>query len=564
MPALAHHLKPFTNSHKRIPSRTLALLAAGTLTLSIAACTSSSPPENEADIVSSGAATENPAQADGPHAAADRPLAPRQVTRNEVGTVQRASVDLGNITEGAFSAPLRGDVFAPTQAAQRSELIILSHLRAPNCQDMSFSYPCAPGIEEFRYDQGMSYLGEHLAAQGYTVVVPDLGGIFIGADLEAPYSQTRMWSTTVKSFIDAIASDSVGQTDILGLTYAAPVDTSSVGLFVHSRSGMLVDTAATLLGEEHLKSVFAYGPAYDTVDLENISTAPADIPYLALVGDQDADVGPSSNLWLGHYASTPRKSAASVAELPGLGHMFINRAASAAHFDDRVTCDVLQCASASEHERVVMETSAGWFNATLRNQPTDLPVQADQSLPLTVADLPARWLALTPGADGFVEPTTLSPQDSADSGNTDDAVTVCVNADPMIPIRPENACPEPATGLMQVLTPVAFVNGSAHAQVNFPGLRTLAVHVAPVGVAQGSPGVPITITFVMEDGQEFTHQVPREDPAVKNRFGPHDNGTYRLGTVRVPVPTQVTHGKVSTIRLTTPSPIEVRSIDLLN
>lgn len=564
MPTLPHPLRTSTNSPKRILSRILTLLTAGALVFSAAACTPSTPTEQESDTAASGAATESPAQTDGPHAASDRPRAPRQVTNNHAGTVQRASVDLGNITEGAFSAPLRGDVFIPTHAAQHSELIILSHLRAPNCQDMTFAYPCAPTVEEFRYDQGMSYLGEHLAAQGYTVVIPDLGGIFIGSDLETPYSQTHMWSTAVKSFIDAITSDSAGQTDILGLKYAAPVDTSNVGLFVHSRSGMLVDTAAKLLGKEHLKSIFAYGPAYDTVELENISPAPADIPYLALVGDQDSDVGPSSNLWLGHYASTPRQNAASVAELPGLGHMFINRAASAAHFDDRVTCDIVQCASAAEHERIVMETSAAWFNATLRGQDTDLPVRADQSLPLTVAGLPARWLALSPGAAGFVEPTSLSTQDSADTGHTDDAATVCVNADPMIPLRPENACPEPQTGLMQVLTPVAFVKGSAHAHVHFPGLRTLAMHIAPVGVPQDSPGVPISVTFIMDDGQEFTHQIPTDDSAVKNRFGPHDNGTYRLGTVRIPVPTQVTQGTVSTIRLTAPSPVEVRSIDLLN
>lgn len=538
----------------RFSLRVGSLVAVSTLSLTLSACSGSAPTASDGDMPPS-ASTLNPAHSDGPLAATDRPLAPRQVSTNEAGTVQRADVDLGNVSDGKFSAPLRGQVYVPTQAGDSSPLIILSHLRAPNCTNMSFTYPC-PQDKEFRYDRGMSYLGEHLASQGYTVLVPDLGGIFIGADVEAPYSQTRMWSEVIRTFTQAITTDSAGTTDLLGLSYASPVDTSTVGLFVHSRSGMLVDTAVQTLGKDALKGVFAYAPAYDTVELSQVSPAPADIPFLAVVGEHDSDVGASANLWLGHYADTPRVSSASVVEVPGLGHMYVNRAASATGFDDRVACDEVECASAQEHERVLMETATHWFDATLRGAQTDLPLHADQSLPEKVAGLAARWLALTPKAARFVAPGDFQAIEGS-------SVRVCENVDPMMPDPPAHACPEPASGVVQILTPVAHVATSAEASLGgFEGARGLALQISPSGTHEGGAPTPVTVSLALRGGEVWSVDVPGDHPALASRMTPVDNGTYRLGTIRLVLPHSVTQSAIESVRVTAKFPVEVRSVDV--
>ncbi len=105
-----------------------------------------------------------------------------------------------------------------------------------------------------------------------------------------PYDQGAMWKEVVGSLTELVI-DAGKARDVLGVTAMPRVDASTVGMVAHSRSGMMVDSARELFGADALKSVFAYGPAYDTFELESISPASADLPYLAVVGELDSDVG---------------------------------------------------------------------------------------------------------------------------------------------------------------------------------------------------------------------------------------------------------------------------------
>lgn len=470
-------------------------------------------------------------------------------TSNQVASsaIYQSEVSLGEVSQRDHRVPVRGLLIAPVQADKPVPLIVISHLRAPNCTDKTFAYPCANGVSEMRYDLGMAYLGEQLAQQGYAVMIPDLGGVFVGDDVHTPYDQAKLWQQVLGKFITH-AKEQINTKAI------APVDFTNVGLFVHSRSGQMVDAAGQLFGKDSLKSVFAYAPAYDTVELEFISPVPADVPYLAVAGSLDADVGSSVNLWLGHYASTPRQTPASVVELPALGHMYINRAASEIGFDDRIGCDVLACADAKTHERIVTELTSDWFASTLLGKASDLPMRADMPLSDKVAGETARWLSLTPKAIGFVEPKDWTDVQSGKG------VMVCAHADPMNPVRPKNACPEPEHGFVQILTPVAHLSGISSAKTQIQGVRGVSLQLAPTDSHQGVQGTAVSLTLHTAN-HTTTIELPANHPALISRQSEHDNGTYRLGTVRVPLPPDITKETITQITLDPKHPIYVRSVD---
>lgn len=489
--------------------------------------------------------------ADGPHAPADRTLGERMVRTSASGNETIVDIDLGNVTAGKYSAPKRGVIVAPKASDTPAPLVVISHLRAPNCADGTFAYPCAAGVEEYRFDRGMTYLGEALAARGYAVVIPDLGGLYVGADVTMPYDQGAMWKDVVGGLVDLVKDEGKAR-DVLGIVDAPTVDPSTVGMVVHSRSGMMVEPARELFGEGALKSVFAYGPAYDTIDLATITPAPADLPYLALVGEADSDVGPSANLWIGHYLPNEREHPAAVVQLPALGHMYVNDTAAQAGADDRIGCDVRACPDASEHQRVMIETATDWLNATLRGEATSLPVRADQPLPATVAGLPARWLAHTPGALASVDASEFL-------GASEGSAKLCVHADPMNPAPVDNACPEPESGVVQSITEVNYLT-DASADVEVAGARGMSVHVSPSGSHE--PAASLTVELNVAGGQRFVYELSASEVALANRASADSNGIYQLGTIRIPLDEAVAAGVVTGVRVSTDGPaVELRGID---
>ncbi|MDO5061356.1 MAG: hypothetical protein Q4D73_07005 [Actinomycetaceae bacterium] len=501
-----------------------------------------------------------PEHAEGPLAQADRPLAERTIS--ETDTTVTVDIDFGNTTtDKQFTAALRGQLVVPkpgTEAAKKfaetgSPLIVISHLRSPNCLDGTFAFPCKTGVQEIRSDRGMNYYAQFLAEQGYTVIVPDLGGIFVGVDVKFPYDQHAMWKESVEKFVTGLKSDGAGKTQIFGVDKLGKIDFSKVGLLLHSRSGSVVEPAQEVFGKASVKTVLAYGPSYDTFELSEISAAPADIPYLAIVGEDDADVGASANLWLGHYLPQKRQHPAAVVSVPGLGHMFINQAAVDAGADDRIGCEERSCPDAAEHQRVLKEVGLDWFNATLTGADTKLPLTATTALPDQVAGLPARWLAYTPqpllsvGADQF-------------KGASEKTLQLCINPDPMNPTPVSNACPEPESGLVQILTKVAYLT-DASAEVEVKDAKGIALHLAPAGTMSGE-GAELKVVLTLADGTSHTLEVPPTHSALKNRSTSDFNGVYQLTTIRLELPAEVSGGVIKKIQLLAPThPVEFKSVD---
>lgn len=493
--------------------------------------------------------------ATGPKAAATRTPAPTKVRHSADGQVATIAIDYGNASVGEYTAPVRGLIIAPVQSDTPTPLIILSHLRAPNCADLESRYPCADGVAELRYDEGMQYIGEHLAKLGFTVVIPDLAPAFIGLGVKEPYDQTLLWQHIISPFISTIEQTNGGD-DKLG-TAIAPVDLTNIGLFVHSRSAQMTDTAKRLFGN-HLKSILAYAPSYETFELADISPAPMDIPYLAIVGSRDTDVGASANLWLSHYATTPRNTVASTVELPHFGHMSINRTAAKAGIDDRRGCDMIACQDDKAHEQMILDVISDWFGASLQGKHSTLPLTPHTPLPEQVANHSARWLALSPKAIGYVDAKALSETALDKSAG----VQYCAYSDPMNPaaaIMP--ACPEPEMGVVQILTPVAYIDHSAKATTTIKGASALALHIAPTGSHADGKGTTVDIALLLDNGETVSLTIPATHPALMDRASEHDSGSYRLGTVHLPLPQSIADRTITAVTITTDRPVLVRSVD---
>lgn len=537
----------------------------GALMLALAACTQPTPrtespsveastPDQAGSEVGSGEM-----EADGPKAPADRPTAERKVTKSADGRATISEVDLGNAESGDFRAPVRGILVTPSVMETETPLIVVNHLRGPNCADGVVAFPCPNGEEGLRFDRGMTYLGESLAAQGYAVLIPDLSGIWVGSDVHKPYDQNAMWTDAVSKLVDAITTDANGTTTVYGINGADKITRDKIGLVVHSRSGTIVDPAIALFGAQAVRGVLAYAPFYDTVDAKSFTPAPADVPYLAISGEQDLDVGPSANLWLSEYLGKERTTPAMVATVPGLGHMLVNRTLTEAKIDDRTACDMMECPDAAEHERVLSTAAADWFATTIKATPGSVPLDGQKILPAQLAGLDARWLAHSNGTDVI----RLHPEDfKADAGGT---ATVCRHADPMNPEPADDACPEPEQGVVQSASTINVLT-AASAQTEATGVKTLALHLSPSGTFadQAGSGTPIRVTLTLASGEPSTVTLDPKDPALKDRKTNEDNGIYQVGTIRVALPEKVTAGTITKVTVHSDRhPIELRGVDLL-
>lgn len=470
-------------------------------------------------------------------------------------------VSFGDISDQGHTATVQGHILLPVRHDSPAPLIIISHLRAPTCQDGSFDYPCADNLPPHRYDDGMVYLGERLAKQGYAVIIPDLSRIFIGDDIKEPYDQTQLWQMSITRFVDSLKADSDFAQQTFG-THKPNVDLDRIGLFVHSRSALMVATAHQMFGSR-LKGVLAYGPSYDTYDLAEISPKPVDVPYLAVVGSGDVDVGASANLWLGVHADQPYRQPISVVELPNFGHMYINRTTSRASIDDRIGCDVMDCPNATAHEQLIGDVATDWFALTLQQQPSTLPTSAHHTLPKTVANYPARWLALTPqrkahiGVDDFYH-TDPNAKDGKNSKGT--PIKACTHSDPMNPTPNPSACPEPKLGIVQTLAPVIHAK-DAHADTSVQDAHGLSLHLSPTGSEQGVSGTAVQLTLHMANQKSHHISIPATEPALASRLSTHDNGIYRIGTVRIALPRHITDGTITGISIHADRAVEIRGVD---
>lgn len=478
--------------------------------------------------------------------AAAAPTATAPIDQGEgIATVR---FDVGEVSTDGHTAPVRGSLTLPATKPDSQPgshpLIVLNHLRAPNCDDDTFALPCPAGTTALRYDEGMDYLAVELARAGYATLVPDLTGLWVGEGLEEPYDQRAMYADTLALIREKLPE----------ITPAAEtIDMHRVGVISHSRSGQLINTVVDFFGADAVRGALSYAPAYDTFELESFSPPVADVPYLAIDSTSDADVGASANAWAGHYLTQERSTALIVATTQGLGHYGINRTLTGAGKDDRRACDIEHCPSAAEHERILTEAALTWFAPLTGGTLPDLG-QLQQAISLPDD---ARWLAASPATPGAGKVVRLAPE--AFSATPGSVAKVCFHPDPMDPTsHGDNACPMPEVGVMLVATPVLHVDGAARASVDATASQ-LAVHVVPFG--SGEP-TELTVTITTTDGATHTLVVPADHPALQDRATETSNGEYVLATVRLTLPEEVATDRITTVEVAANRPVELRGVDL--
>lgn len=495
-----------------------------------------------------------PAAAEGPHSPTDRKLTPLSVRTSADGSAEIAEVDLGDTSVASFSTPIRGLIVAPTQlsASRPAPVVILSHLRAPNCSDISFAFPCPAETEELRFDHGWEYLATALAHEGYISVIPDLGPAYVGAELTQPYSQKDLWSQTVSSLLTAVGSDHAGSNE-LGLNLKGAVDLSTIALVAHSRSAVLVDAAISAVAPHTLGSIVTYGGSYNTFDPAALSPPPPDIPYLGIEGELDNDVEHAPSQWLGNYLDIKRSQPAAIVQLPGFGHMGINTTAITAGLDDRTGCDITDCASDTDQQRIFTEVVTDWLAATILNRDSQLPIQPDSPLPSELAGLPVRWLAHTPKALLQLDPHSFQ-------AITNQQAEICRHGDLMNPAATGNNCPEPHQGVIDTVAEVLLTTG-ARAKVPELTATTIAVHLAPFGGSGSHPDV--TLELELANNTTVAVVIPGTDPVVADRSSEHGNGIYGLSTWRAQLPEAAQSSPIVAVTLHSESrPVELRGVDL--
>ena len=197
-----------------IPSRSWKTAAASTvatvLLLSgcagnskIATPTSTKPSTVGSTLPDDGTST--PGTPAGPHSPPGRVPAATEV-RTENGAVLREA-DFGDITLGArgeFRAPVRAHLVTPVGGSGRTPLVVVGHLRYPACPDMQIAYPCPKRAPSQRFDTGMVYLAQHLAAASYSTLIHDLSPLYVGDDPKSPYDQADGLDRTLSLLLDGL------------------------------------------------------------------------------------------------------------------------------------------------------------------------------------------------------------------------------------------------------------------------------------------------------------------------------------------------------------------------
>ncbi len=509
----------------------------------------------------------------GPHSPVQRSLAATRITR-KVGAIVR-DVDLGDIelgrSAGEYRTPVRGVLVTPgAKKASHSKLIVVAHLRYPGCAGNRFAYPCPHGRTERRFDRGMTYLGVSLARRGYSVLIPDLGPLYIGDNLADPYDQPAGAAELLERLIDSAVAASAGERTRWGRGLRGDIDASRVGLLAHSRSAAVASdlTRSWSAGSHPIAAIMTYGGAYESAYGGELGTTPMvpDVPYLGIAGDQDRDTPYMAPMWLTQHIGTHRTAPALVAVVPGLGHTLINRTLSAAGLDDRI-CDT-SCPDAHQHEAFLSTTALDWFDATLRHRRTRIPLRPGANMPRKLSGVPAHWLAVTNRVHAGVylagRRGTLRPFGKGAQTRT------CFPAEPMAPSQP-GVCRHPRAGVSQNSAKITRVtlgpsSGVALRTPRITGVTAVALHLAPTGDrSDRAPVSPVRVTVRLANGRHVMLNVAAGEAALMDRATRSTNGTYSIGTVRLDLPRWVARTRVVSVSLTggtARSRFDVRAIDL--
>lgn len=505
-----------------------------------------------------------------PHSPVGRKASAPKVTRTRTAVVR--DVDLGDIDLGpasrpkAYRAPVRGLLITPRRARANAPLVVFGHLRMPGCSTMVATYPCPRGSQEMRYDRGMRWYGESLAARGYAVLIPDLAPIYSPQELSTPYSQQKAWLTAVGRLRDQAVAGDAGRRSAWGTGLRGMIDGHDTTLVVHSRSAYMVNGTidAWRRSSTPIGQVMAYGGAHDTPSTDGTPTPiRANIPFLGVAGTADADVENMGSQWFTAVIGAPRTAPAFQVEVEDYGHAYINRELSRRGLDDR-RGEVTR--TAKDHEKLLLDTTVGWLSHTVRGRHV-FPTGNTEPLPNGLIGVPARYLVATHGR--AVRLVSGKGRWAAPLGRGA-SVKVCRNVGRMDPTPYPDRCPNVDDGVPisdSLMTRVRLGRGTgARVTVTARHPKLVALHLTPTRDRKDKLGhTPMRLTAVMADGRRFPVDMGPKYNALREWPHPYGAGLYYPQTARVPLPAAARRGTLVAVELTGPrgGEVDIRGLDVV-
>lgn len=255
------------------------------------------------------------------------------------------------------------------------------------------------------------------------------------------------------------------------------------------------------------------------------------------MGTADADTDTEPVELLTHHLTAARTAPAFVQTVVGFGHNYVNRALSATGTDDRTDC-ATGCPDAAAHESLLGQAATSWFAATLRAQPSRLPMRAQQWLPTRMFGQDGRFLAVS-NARGRVSLVAGERSERVRSSGV--STQVCRFLPPMAPPQSGRYCPDDRLGSFAAydvsLRRIAW-RGTGYVRWQVPAAAAdtgaIAFQLGPgADLPVGRVGTPVRLVVQDTSGARFTANLPEGHPALANRKSTAANGAYQVGTIRV-------------------------------
>lgn len=462
--------------------------------------------------------------------------------------------DLGTITlvqpevpseAAAMPVPLTGSIAVPDGEGP-FPLVVILHGRHPGCHFANpapSQWPCTE--RETRYDQGFSYLADHLAEAGYLTLVPNLNGAYADAYGSTETNRNRLAHQRgieiATVHIQRLLAAHGGEQSGFSVPLLGNLNIQQIAIVGHSLGGSIAALLTESLGPQAVDGLLLLAPtpslpvksAQEAYQLPNVPTS-------VLIGSCDRDVFDLSSLYYFERASQhqQRSQRVSATLVLGANHNFFNTAIMADDYrqlpNNSPQCSVTSPQRLSRQDQADFTATytrafvASSFKADLTWD--NLGLALDQKAPshlfgipvATNLALPSKQLMLFRAADyaDMHSPENTNLEFNRLTPRYCPALSQCgdfIRLMPQFPSVLRLSWQQPARLRWHTATPL---NAQAYDSLQ---LR-LAVDSSDLLNAHGSPSISITLGD--NQGRYSRINIPASEPALR-LFAPDQRWGYQ-------------------------------------
>lgn len=285
-------------------------------------------------------------------------------------------------------------------------------------------WPCAPD-EEQRYDAGLAYLAEALAARGYVALAPNLNAVY-SASYGAVSPELRRYPDVLDAHMQLLIAASKNITTPLGINLQGRLDLSRIGMLGHSHGALLAMQSARVRSARTTRRVpEAGGPLFGALLVAPLYAAGGDVDLpLGVVLPSCDGMTPELNgqaFYEDARLRTRRNTFASSVYVNGANHNAFNTAATtddAANVANVPGCDEANLLTPAAQQQYLSRYAPDFFDAALGKM--DRAAQAGLSVnalpPSLMYDVPVQTALAAPTPQRGVVITPRSEDDLGYNG----------------------------------------------------------------------------------------------------------------------------------------------------